>query len=49
MIYNKDATIFEEASKSMDQNNPMKEEFLKRHGRHDACRARIAHNGRRKN
>ncbi|KAH0664433.1 hypothetical protein KY284_029364 [Solanum tuberosum] len=47
MVNNKDATTFEEASKSRDRNNPMKEEILKGHGRHDACRARIAHNGRK--
>ncbi|KAH0717088.1 hypothetical protein KY285_013119 [Solanum tuberosum] len=47
MVNNKDATTFEEASTSRDQNNPMKEEILKGHGRHDACRARIAHNGRK--
>uniref|UniRef100_M1DEP2 Uncharacterized protein n=1 Tax=Solanum tuberosum TaxID=4113 RepID=M1DEP2_SOLTU len=43
MVNNKNATIFEEASKSRDRNNPMKEEILKGHGRRDACRARIAH------
>ncbi|KAH0696280.1 hypothetical protein KY290_013631 [Solanum tuberosum] len=47
MVNNKDDTTFEEASTSRDQNNPMKEEILKGHGRHDACRARIAHNGRK--
>ncbi|KAH0698870.1 hypothetical protein KY284_013085 [Solanum tuberosum] len=47
MVNNKDATTFEEASTSRDQNNPMKEEILKGHGRHDACRARIAHNRRK--
>ncbi|KAH0718190.1 hypothetical protein KY285_014221 [Solanum tuberosum] len=43
----KEDTTFEEASKSRDRNNPMKEEILKGHGRHDACRARVAHNGRK--
>ncbi|KAH0636528.1 hypothetical protein KY289_036443 [Solanum tuberosum] len=47
VVNNKDTTTFEEASKSRDQNNPMKEEILKWHGRHDAYRARIANNGRK--
>jgi len=43
----KEPTTFEEASKSKDQNNTMKEEILKGYGHHDACRARIAHNRRK--
>ena len=46
MVNNKYATIFKEATKSKDRNNPMTEEILSGHGRHDACRATIAHNGR---
>ncbi|KAH0640167.1 hypothetical protein KY285_036753 [Solanum tuberosum] len=44
----KEATTFEEASKSRDQNNPTKVEILKGHGRHDACKVSgTAHNKRK--
>ncbi|KAH0683686.1 hypothetical protein KY289_021438 [Solanum tuberosum] len=44
----KEATTFEEASKSRNRNNPTKVEILKGHGRHDACKVSgIAHNRRK--
>ncbi|KAH0686945.1 hypothetical protein KY284_017498 [Solanum tuberosum] len=44
----KEATTFEEASKSRDWNNPTKVEILKGYGRHDACKVSgIAHKRRK--